>query len=110
MLYEAFLLKIEKVKGTSYNLAVRIREELYLPDLAMEIYPQQYCHIYNRSNNKEIVFKSEENYEFFLYNYQKYVSDKVETLAYCLVPNIFIFLILCSRRKKQSLIIILEDC
>jgi len=59
----------------------------------MEIYPQQYYHIYNRSNNKEIVCNYEENYEFFLRKYQKYISGKVETLAYCLMPTHFHFLV-----------------
>ncbi len=59
----------------------------------MEIYPQQYYHIYNRSNNTEILFKSEENYDFFLDKYKKYISGKVETLAYCLMPTHFHFLV-----------------
>jgi putative transposase len=39
------------------------------------------------------VFKSEENYEFFLRKKKKYVSDKVETLAYCLMATHFHFLV-----------------
>ncbi len=66
-------------------------DSIFLSD--MEIYPQQYYHIYNRSNNAEVVFKSEENYDFFLCKYQKYISGKVETLAYCLMPTHFHFLV-----------------
>jgi len=39
------------------------------------------------------MFKSEENYDFFLNKYQKYFSDKAETLVYYLMPTHFYFLV-----------------
>ena len=59
----------------------------------MEIYPNNYYHIYNRSNNAEIVFKTPENYNFFLSKYRNYLEKLLDTIAYCLMPTHFHFLV-----------------
>jgi len=59
----------------------------------MELYQGCYYHIFNRSNNNEIVFKSSENYLYFLNKYRKYLGIMIETLAYCLMPTHFHFLV-----------------
>ncbi|NUN70766.1 MAG: transposase [Bacteroidetes bacterium] len=53
----------------------------------------KFYHLYNRSNNKEIVFKEPGNHEFFLEKYSKLISPYVETIAYCLMPTHFHFCI-----------------
>ncbi|MBP9211949.1 MAG: transposase [Bacteroidetes bacterium] len=53
----------------------------------------KYYHLYNRSNNREIVFKEEENHEYFLAKYQKLISPYAGTIAYCLMPTHFHFCI-----------------
>ena len=55
--------------------------------------PDCYYHIYNRGNNRENLFWEEENYEFFLRQYKKYISPLADTFAYCLLRNHFHFLI-----------------
>ena len=52
-----------------------------------------FYHIYNRGINSEDIFKSPENYDFFIRQYTKYVSPVVETWSYCLLKNHFHFLI-----------------
>lgn len=52
-----------------------------------------YYHIYNRGNNKDRLFYTEDNYEFFLRRYHYFLDDYVITYAYCLIPNHFHFLI-----------------
>ena len=59
----------------------------------MQLYPNQYYHLYNRSNNDEIIFKSPENYLYFLNRYRHYLENLVDTFAYCLMPTHFHFLI-----------------
>jgi putative transposase len=54
---------------------------------------EKYYHVYNRSNNREIVFKEERNYEYFLSKYQAYCNPYFETIAYCLMPTHFHFLL-----------------
>lgn len=58
-----------------------------------DLVPEQYYHIYNRSNNKEALFKNEGNRFFFLQKYKSYVSPFCKTFAYCLLGNHFHFLI-----------------
>jgi putative transposase len=53
----------------------------------------KYYHLYNRSNNFERVFLSDENYQYFLKKIITYLKPNVEILAYCLMPTHFHFLI-----------------
>lgn len=50
-------------------------------------------HVYNRTNNKELLFASDENRLYFLKQYAKYVAPFVDTYCWCLLPNHFHFLI-----------------
>jgi len=57
----------------------------------MKVYADTCYHIYNRGNNKEPIFFEEENYNFFLNQFKKYVSPFCDVYAYCLMPNHFHF-------------------
>ena len=50
-------------------------------------------HIYNKTNNRELLFRKDENYYFFLRQYIQYISPFVETYAWNLLPNHFHFII-----------------
>ncbi|MBK9014394.1 MAG: hypothetical protein IPM82_10050 [Saprospiraceae bacterium] len=50
-----------------------------------------FYHIYNRSNNKEAVFLSEDNYSFFLKKWGEYLGSYMDTFSYVLIPNHFHF-------------------
>jgi REP element-mobilizing transposase RayT len=50
-------------------------------------------HIYNQGNNKQQIFFSHENYLYFLRCYRNLVLPCADTLAYCLMPNHFHFLV-----------------
>ena len=62
-------------------------------DYYTPFYTNQFYHVYNRGNNGEKIFYSTRNYYHFLNLYDKYLSDCVNTYAYCLIPNHFHFLI-----------------
>lgn len=55
--------------------------------------PDGMYHIYNRANGSECLFVSDENYRFFLQQYQKYIEPIAVTWCYCLMPNHFHFLV-----------------
>ena len=55
--------------------------------------PEVIYHIYNSANGSENLFRSNENYRYFLRQWVKYIEPISETYAYCLMPNHFHFLI-----------------
>lgn len=57
------------------------------------LYCGQFYHVYNRTVGNDLLFYEEDNYRFFLQKYFKYLSAKINTYAYCLLPNHFHFLI-----------------
>ncbi len=60
---------------------------------AADFYEGGIFHVYNRTNNHELLFKSDENYLYFLRQYDKYLHPFVETYCWNLLPNHFHFLI-----------------
>ena len=59
----------------------------------MKLSPETLYHLYNRGNNKQIIFFQERNYDFFKQKALHELSSQVDILAYCLMPNHFHFLI-----------------
>jgi len=57
----------------------------------MKIEEGSYYHVYNRGNNKGLIFFEEANYDYFLEKFKKYVCPNVDIFAYCLMPNHFHF-------------------
>ena len=52
-----------------------------------------YYHYFNRSNNKELIFREETNYIHFLKLVEKYLLPIADIYSYCLLPNHFHFII-----------------
>ncbi len=50
-------------------------------------------HVYNRTNNREALFFSPENYLFFLRKYEDYLYGILDTFCWCLLPNHFHLLV-----------------
>lgn len=60
-------------------------KQLYLA----QFMPDSYYHVYNRTNNRELLFLDDADRRHFLRQYRRYVADYVHTYAYCLLPNHF---------------------
>ena len=54
-------------------------------------------HIYNRTNNKELLFRSDDNCTYFLHQFALFISRVADTYAWNLLPNHFHFLIKIKR-------------
>ena len=67
----------------------------------MELHPFEYYHIYNRSNNSEVAFKSRENFSLFLKKYKRYFESDLDTIAYCLMPTHFHFLVFVKTETPE---------
>ncbi|MEI6507128.1 MAG: transposase [Bacteroidota bacterium] len=59
----------------------------------MHFETDQIYHVYNQGNNRQQLFYSDENYQYFLRLYRKFIFGKADLLAYCLMPNHFHLLI-----------------
>lgn len=55
--------------------------------------PEQFYHIYNHSNGSDDLFRNDNNFNFFLLQWAKYILPIADAFAYCLMPNHFHFLI-----------------
>ncbi|MBS1776255.1 MAG: transposase, partial [Bacteroidetes bacterium] len=55
--------------------------------------PETFYHIYNHAVGNENLFRSNENFRYFLKKYDEYTNSILETYAYCLMPNHFHFLV-----------------
>lgn len=53
--------------------------------------PEKFYHICNRTNNHELLFRSDENRRFFLQQAEFYLSIILDIHAYCLLSNHFHF-------------------
>jgi putative transposase len=62
----------------------------------------QIYHVYNRTNNKQLLFLTDENRVYFLKRYKDIVSPFVDTFCWNLLPNHFHFLI---KVKSEEMII-----
>ncbi len=68
----------------------------------MKFYENQYYHIFNRTNNEEALFRNRDNYLFFLKKYRHYLDDHFDTIAYCLMPTHFHFLVRAKTYAEPS--------
>jgi REP element-mobilizing transposase RayT len=62
-------------------------------------------HVYNRTNNQEKLFLSDENRLFFLRKYKEHLSAYLDTYCWCLLPNHFHFLVRVKSHKQIAAII-----
>lgn len=61
--------------------------------------PDCYYHVYNHGNAEDNIFRSLENFRYFLQKFQQHLQTILHTYAYCLMPNHFHFLV---RIKSQD--------
>lgn len=67
----------------------------------MHFDPLEAYHLYNRGNNKQLIFFNRDNYIFFLKKVRAEWTSYCDVLAYCLMPNHFHFLIVTNKRACE---------
>ncbi|MEP7237825.1 MAG: hypothetical protein ABI685_08175 [Ferruginibacter sp.] len=55
----------------------------------MHFIENEFYHIYNRGNNKQLIFFNDNNYIFFLNKIREELSACADIVCYCLMPNHF---------------------
>ena len=72
----------------------------------MPFTPNNIYHIYNQGNNRQPIFLKPQDYLIFLNLYKRLFSDTCSTIAWCLMPNHFHFMIhtdeRCDTKIKQG--------
>jgi putative transposase len=59
-----------------------------------------FYHVYNRTNNKEPLFRSSSNYVYFMQKYHQYLSPFVNLYGWCLLSNHFHLQIRVKTREE----------
>ena len=59
----------------------------------MQFLENQYYHLYNRTNSNELIFRTHDNYLYFLRKYRYHLDEFLDTIGYCLIPTHYHFLI-----------------
>ncbi len=54
-----------------------------------ELYAENFYHVFNRTNNREPLFLDDEDRQYFLKQYKRYVSSYLDTYTFCLMGNHF---------------------
>ena len=62
-------------------------------DYSADFYENGIFHVYNRTNNKDLLFRSTENRLYFLKQFKKYLNPFLDTFCWNLLPNHFHFLV-----------------
>jgi len=73
----------------------------------MNFYADQLFHVYNQENNRQTIFFSDENYEFFLWKMKAYLLPFADIISYCLMPThfhwqIYVHKILIERKLLRN--------
>ncbi len=65
--------------------------------------PNEIYHVYNRGNQKQILFKSRDNYLYFLKKLNQIIKPRCNILCWCLMPNHFHLLVHTTDVSAQLL-------
>ena len=69
----------------------------------MKYLPENFYHLYNRGNDRDLIFLEAENYRYFVRLLRHYLSRApAELIAYCLMPNHFHLVVYLSREIDFS--------
>ncbi len=70
-----------------------MKKQNYFTDYECPLVPDGFYHIFNRTNNKEALYQSDENRKYFLMKFQEYLLPFSTVYSYCLLDTHFHFLI-----------------
>lgn len=69
-------------------------------DYSADFYENGIFHVYNRTNNKDLLFRSIDIRLYFLKQFKKYLNPFQDTFCWNLLPNHFHFLVEIKTSKQ----------
>jgi REP element-mobilizing transposase RayT len=66
----------------------------------MKFNSDSFYHVFNRGNNRQIIFPQNRNYFFFKDKIRKVIGEYCDIVAYCLMPNHFHFLLYVNEDSR----------
>lgn len=67
----------------------------------MNFSPNNIYHVYNQGNNRQTIFFSQQDYLLFMNLYKNLIHPIANTIAWCLMPNHFHFMIKTDERCRS---------
>src|ERR1700712_3155851 len=71
-------------------------------NIAMKFETSHVYHVYNQGNNKQVLFRTHEDYKQFLTLVKSYILPYADIIAWCLLPNHFHLMLVAN--EKGSLL------
>ena len=65
--------------------------------------PNSFYHVYNQGNNRQLIFRNHNDYCIFLRLYKRLILPNASTIAWCLMPNHFHFMIGTDERCNKAI-------
>ena len=69
------------------------------------LFPGKFYHIYNHAVGGRNLFREPDNYEYFLFLYDKYISPVADTYVWVLMPNHFHLLVRIKENNKDAAVL-----
>jgi putative transposase len=74
-----------------------------MPRRHLTFQPDHYYHLYNRGNDRHLIFFERENYLHFLHLIRRHlIAQTLDVLAYCLMPNHYHLLVQCKTNQVSG--------
>ena len=72
-----------------------------MPRRTTPFLPGHFYHIYNRGNNRQVIFFEPDNYRYFLRGVHRYLTPVLDILAYCLMPTHYHLLVRVKAKSSE---------
>jgi len=70
--------------------------------MSMQFKANHLFHVFNRGNNRDVIFYNDLNYDFFINKIKEYIVPYADILAWCLMPDHFHLMVEVGKEKIDN--------